>query len=89
MYVALRRCKFSQMFGIRRNLPHNLQIDRTMLVALLAMAVGGFAILFTKYVMPKFQANVEKRAAEQMAIRDAKRAEKQAKKDVGNSSSAN
>lgn len=49
-----------------------------MLYGLLAMAVGGLAILFSKFVMPKMQAKMEQQAAEQKAKREAKKAEKNA-----------
>lgn len=48
-----------------------------MLYALIAMAVGGLAILFSKFVMPKMQERIEQQAAEQKAKRDAKKAAKE------------
>ncbi len=55
-----------------------------MLYGLLGMAIGGLAILFTKFVLPKMNAKMEQQAAEQKAKRDAKRAAKEAQKDSDN-----
>lgn len=48
-----------------------------MIYGLLAMCIGGLAILFSKFVMPKMQAKMEQQAAEQKARREAKKAEKE------------
>jgi hypothetical protein len=48
-----------------------------MLYGLLAVGVGGLAIVFSKFVMPKMQDKMEQQAAEQKAKRDAKKAAKE------------
>ena len=52
-----------------------------MIYGLLAFVVGGLAILFSKYVMPKMQEKMEQQAAEQKAKREAKKAAKQNESD--------
>lgn len=75
MYVALRRGKVSLLFGINTILGQNLK-STTMLYGIMGIVIGGLAILFSKYVMPKLNEKMEQKAAEQKAIRDAKKAEK-------------
>lgn len=50
-----------------------------MVTALIGIFVGIVAILFAKFVLPRFQEMAEKQAAEQKAKRDAKKAEKENK----------
>ena len=48
-----------------------------MLYGILGIVVGGLAILFAKFVMPKLQAKMDEQARIQKEKRDAKKAEKE------------
>lgn len=50
-----------------------------MTTALIGMVVGVVAVLFAKFVLPRFTEMADKKAAEQKAKREAKKAEKENK----------
>ena len=55
-----------------------------MIYGLFAVVIGVLAILYAKFVLPKMQAMIEQKNAEQKAKYEAKKAAKQAKKDSEN-----